>query len=281
MVVFSFIVLSKTDNDSIFNMNQDCFNTFVKSVEHINGAFEIILVESNKESEYYYTTPNLKIITPDDVFNFHKFLNIGIAQAKGEYLILSNNDVLFDENWLKEVLKIAKTNKKITSFSPYDAKANKLPLDSIKKNNYILGYQIQKHLTGWCIVTHKSVFKRIKKLDDRFKFYYADNDYAMQLQKYNIKHALVTKAIAHHLESVTSKKSNSVKTPIIINKKLPKYIIKENWSWVLGNEKMMEGLILFHNKWGSRRVIKLKLKIANVLSKIGFGYLNRFIIFNN
>ena len=37
----------------------------------------------------------------------------------------------------------------------------------------------------WC---HWNKFKTIKQLDERFNFYYADNDYAMQLQKYNIKH---------------------------------------------------------------------------------------------
>lgn len=277
----SLIILSRTDSQSIFSMNLECMDTFIKSANLASVDFEVILVESSRVAKYDYSISNLKIVTPKAEFNFHKFLNIGIANATGDYYVLSNNDVVFESNWLVEVLRVAQNNISIKSFSPYDPKANKLALDSVKKNDYILGYKIQKHLTGWCIIMHQSVFKTIKKLDDRFLFYYADNDYAMQLQKYNIKHALVTKAIVHHLESVNSKTTNTEKSPTPLNKRLPKYIIKENWIWVIGNDKMEKGLIQFHDKWGSRRLVKLKLKIASLFSNIGLGFLNRVILFHS
>lgn len=281
MAMFSLIVLSRTDSQSIHDMNLECINTFIKSANHIAVGYEVVLIESNKSANYDYKLPSLKIITPDAAFNFHKFLNIGISNSSGDYYVLSNNDVIFDENWLKEVLDIAKKNTLIKSFSPFDLKSNKLPLENINNKDYLIGYEIQKHLTGWCLVAHKSVFNVIKRLDERFKFYYADNDYAMQLQKYNIKHALVTKAKVHHLESGKSKNNNADKNPVVINKRVPDYVIKENWTWVLGNEKMEEGLIQFHDKWGGRKLIKIKLGVANVLSKLGLGVFNRLIIFNN
>ncbi|WP_044399017.1 glycosyltransferase family 2 protein [Lacinutrix sp. Hel_I_90] len=281
MTKFSLIVLSKTDKDSIFKMNVECFNTFIDSAKKAGVDYEIILIESNVNANYNYTVKNFEIITPVESFNFHKFLNIGVEHANGDYFILSNNDVVFNVNWLKESIKVMVNNPKIVSSSPLDPKTNKLPKKLIENNNYLLGYQIQKHLTGWCIVIHKSVFNTIKKLDERFEFYYADNDYAMQLQKYNIKHALITKAIVHHLESGNSNHKKEVKKTVSLNKKLPNYIIKENWTWVLENEKMMKGLIQFHDKWGSRRIIKLKLKVVRFFSNIGLGFLNRVILFHS
>jgi GT2 family glycosyltransferase len=185
--------------------------------------------------------------------------------------------VVYDVNWLSEILKVQRLNPDIASFSPYDALANKIPKEEIESQDYILGHKIQRHITGWCLVVSDKVIKIIKKLDERFSFYYADNDYAMSLIKYNFKHALVTKAIAHHLESVSSKTIREKKA-ITLHPKTPKYIIRENWTWVLENEKMMEDLITFHNKWGNRKVIKLKLFFAQKLSSLRLGYLNRFIV---
>jgi GT2 family glycosyltransferase len=273
--MLSLIILSKTDSEETFEMNINCINSFKRSALNAKQSFEIILVESNFEAEYNYDTEFLQVIKPNKPFNFHKFGNIGLNAAKGDFFIFSNNDVVFDIDFLSELYLIATQNKEIKSFSPYDNNSNKLPVPVIKSNDFLLGYDIQKYLTGWCIVMHHSVYKTIKGLDERFSFYYADNDYAMQLQKYNIKHALVTKAIAKHLEG---KSTHSIKESFVLPKNTPNYVIKENWTWVLNNPKMIEGLILFHKKWGSRTVLKLKFKIINVLNKLGLGYFNRFIL---
>tara|TARA_R110002049_G_scaffold3795_5_gene27654 strand:- start:133090 stop:133935 length:846 start_codon:yes stop_codon:yes gene_type:complete len=277
MIQFSLIVLSKTDSIDIYEMNKQCFNTFVKSVKYSESTFEIILIESNEEAKYDYLIPNLKIITPKEDFNFHKFLNIGINEATGNYYILSNNDVVYSENWIDAFNKAKKKNKNILSFSPYDSKSNKLPKSVVQENELVLGYEIQKHLTGWCIITDEKVFDKIKKLDERFNFYYADYDYAMQLQKYNVQHALVTNAKVSHLESVSYHQENSINYDQL-PKETPKYLIKENWTWVLKDKKMVAGLIMFHKKWGTRKSIKIKLFIVLKLKIIGFGFLNRFIL---
>ncbi|MCF7568955.1 glycosyltransferase [Sabulilitoribacter arenilitoris] len=258
-------------------MNKECFKTFIDSAKTVNKDYEIILVESNKASNYNYEVPNLKIIVIEEVFNFHKFLNVGISHSKGEYYILSNNDVIFDKNWLVELFKVASTNRTLKSFSPYDAKSNKLPNEVVLNNDYVCGYQIQKHITGWCIVMHNSVIKKIKKLDERFNFYYADFDYAMQLIKYNINHALVTKAKVLHLEGRANNQGQLLELEKL-PKRTPKYIIKENWVWVLNDDKMIDAVIKYHDKWGSRRALKIKLSIINLLKKIGLGFFSKFIL---
>ncbi|WP_299888572.1 glycosyltransferase [uncultured Lacinutrix sp.] len=257
-------------------MNVECLNSFVKSAKLANKPFEIILVESSNEADYTYNE-DVKVLKPNTVFNFHKFANIGLRAAKGDYFIFSNNDVVFDKNCLVEFFKVINNNKNIKSFSPYDARSNKLPKAKINTESHILGFEIQKHITGWCIVMHKDVYKIIKELDERFDFYYADNDYAMQLQKYNIKHALVTKAYVEHLEAQSTLK-DVVETNFKLPENTPKYIIEEQWTWVLSNEKMINGLIAFHKKWGSRKLIKMKLFLAKNCSNLGLGYLNRYIV---
>lgn len=275
MISFSLVILSFTKNQDTFRMNKDCINSFIQSAHSAKVSYEIILVESNKNANYDYQNKYIKIIKPNENFNFHKFGNIGLRKAEGEFFVFSNNDVLFDENWLVELCKVINSNKEVKSFSPYDKSSNSIPESLIKKSKLIYGYDIQKHLTGWCIVMHKGVYKTIGALDERFNFYYADNDYAMQLQKYNIKHALVTNAKAKHLESKTSNKSfKSFNLP----KNIPKYVIKENRSWILENPEMIKGLIQYHKKWGSRKSIKLKLLIIEKLKMIGLDHFSRFVL---
>ena len=271
------IILSKTNTDAIYKMNCKCISTFIESARFANVNFEILLVESYITQNYKYKYPNFKIITPNLPFNFHQFLNIGIKKTYGDFYVLSNNDVIFSKNWLRVLLDVSKTYSFIESFSPYDSASNKLSKDIILNNEYVCGYEIQKHITGWCLVLKKKVINTIGKLDERFDFYYADFDYSMQLQKYNIKHALLTKAIVNHIESVSYSQENDInyaELPI----ETPKYLIKENWTWVLKDKKMLEGVIKFHKKWGSRRSIKLKLYMTNLLNKAGLGFFSRFVL---
>jgi len=272
----SLIILAYTDSQSVFEMNLECIQTFVASAKKASIEYEIILVESDALSTWEYPIEQFKIIKPNHIFNFHKFLNLGIDKASGDHFVLSNNDVVYDVNAITELLSVHKIHPKIQSFSPYDKRSNKLPNQVVSDNKYIIGYDIQKHLTGWCIIVNKNVFKKIKKLDETFDFYYADFDYAMQLRQHNICHALVSQMKVAHLESMSSKNEKNIPATNI-PKNIPQYVLKENWTWVLENEKMMAGLIKFHNKWGSRKLIKLKCYLNSKLAKFGLGYLNKFI----
>lgn len=282
MEKYSLIVLANTVNDSIFEMNNECLNSFVNSADGI-VSYDIILIEGNKKRIWNYIFKNLTIIYPEEEFNFHKFLNIGISIAKGNNYILSNNDVIYDKYWLKNLLDIRIKNKQYLSFSPLDPHSNRLKKSLIEQNDLIAGYEIQKHIAGWCLVLDKMVLKKIIKLDEKFDFYYADNDYSMMLRKFNIKHVLVTGSIAYHLGNKKTKREGNFKE--IKNrstkKKIPKYVIDNKMNWIYDDDKMIDGLIKFHEKWGGRKTIKAKLYMAEFFSSHGLGFLNRFILIHN
>jgi Predicted glycosyltransferases len=77
--------------------------------------YEIIIVENNsveKETFNYYKKiekdERVKIITWKDTFNYSAINNFGAEQAKGEYLVLLNNDVeVITPDWLQEMLMYA------------------------------------------------------------------------------------------------------------------------------------------------------------------------------
>jgi GT2 family glycosyltransferase len=276
MTKLSVVILSKTINNSIFEMTKSCFSTLLGSEnENENLEIEIILIESNKDYKKngFFYDDNIKIIIPDFAFNFHKFLNIGVSAASGEYIALCNNDLIFNRNWFTEMLKVKASNPEIESFSPYDESTNRLSKNVILTHNFIKGYELQKQMTGWCFVVENKIFKKIGKFDEVFNFYYADNDYAMCLIKHNITHALVCKSHVIHLrgkvtEEVVKTDFDFIKSFQFDKKKIPKYVINENLLQILNDEKMIDGVIKFHQKWGHRKAIKVKLLIIEYLKKI-------------
>jgi len=288
MIKLSVIILSNTINFPIFEMTKYCFSSLWDSErENNNLDIEIILVESNKDYKKagFSYSDTVKVITPNLTFNFNKFLNIGIRASSGDYIALCNNDLIFRRNWFTEMLKVKTINPEILSFSPYDENTNRLPKDIIFFNDFVKGYELQKEMTGWCFVVEKIVFKKIGKLDERFNFYYADNDYVMCLRKHNIQHAIVCKSYVTHLggkvtEEVVKIESDFNKAFEFNQKKIPKYVIKGNMLQILNDDKMIDGVIKFHQKWGHRRTIKFKLLIIEFLKRFNLSFLSRYILIN-
>ncbi|HEU0135867.1 MAG TPA: glycosyltransferase [Flavobacterium sp.] len=269
MKQLSVIILSFTNSSSIFEMTMHCLNSIAASEPNID--YEVIIVESNENLEFQYPA-EVKLIFPKEKFNFHRFLNIGIKAAKGKYLALCNNDLVFHQNWFTEMMNVKRLDSNIVSFSPAEEK-------DVRHANasYHVGYKVQKEVKGWCIVAERTLFDRIGLLDETFDFYYADNDYSMTLKKRNVKHALVYNSKVDHL----GKRSTST----IIGSKgylakynLPAYLRQTKYAWVLENEKALNAFLKFHIKWGSPDMLYSRNILADKLRNLGLGFLNRLVL---
>jgi GT2 family glycosyltransferase len=272
----SIVILSKTDTVELYNMTMDCINSLMKTENTISK--EIVLIESNKDYfNFDYQYPDfVTVIMPESDFNFHKFLNIGIKASKGNYIALCNNDLIFYENWFSKILEVAKKNKDILSFSP----TGTTPLLNEKKE-FSLGYKVRTHINGWCIIVKKELFDKIGILDEKFDFYFADNDYAMTLKWHNVKHARIHNSHVVHLE----KKSTEVPDFFLNDKKvflkqykIPNYLWNEQYEWVLKSERNLSGFLKFHDKWGAPILYHRKNKISDILIKFKLGFFNRFVL---
>ncbi|NMC57816.1 MAG: hypothetical protein GYA51_00250 [Candidatus Methanofastidiosa archaeon] len=267
------IILSNTINDSVWLMNSNCIDSLLDS-ENISLLGSILIIETNANASYNYH-PAVKVLKTNLPFNFNRFLNIGIAATNSEFVALCNNDLIFQKNWFSEILKVYQKDPGIKSFSPIDYEYWLTPKERYPDStDFYLGYNIRTEVAGWCIVAKRDLFCQIGKLDERFDFYYADNDYAMILYKYNIKHALCVKSHVKHLGSKSSRESVNLLHPNMLEnrheylKKLPRYLLKDENSWIIKNPKMLEGYFKFHYKWGSEPSIRFRKKINRRLIKI-------------
>ena len=193
----------------------------------------IVIVESNKSYLSQGFIYNTHVITPNEEFGYNRFLNLGIEELKriygdlSEWIIISNNDVIFTNNWLFNLLEWQKNHSEVLSLSPWEPNWHlKRGLDERKE--FYIGYRTSFEITGWCLVIHKSVITKCNLFDPIFRFWYQDNDYALTLKKYNIIHALVVNSRVYHMVSASHDTIN-----------------KDN------KYKMTEGqLQILRNKWG-------------------------------
>jgi len=192
------ILLSYTKNDDIYNMTKDSIESIIESES--DTKFNIYLLETEKTGKYVYKYDDVKVIVPDGEFNYNRFLNIGLAECKNEWILISNNDTAYHKNWLTQMI-IQHRKTGLLSMSPY------CPIYALhrrylsEQKDLFYGYRVGIELTGWSILLNRKVIDTIGEFDERFSFWYQDNDYAMNLQKHNLKHGLVKRSIVTHLLS--------------------------------------------------------------------------------
>lgn len=221
------IILTNSNTDFSVRMTRRTIQTILDSETEIQ--FNIIVVESCINSENKYQDIAQHFVLPNEPFNYNKFLNIASKYCKGDWVVISNNDVSYEYGWLSEIFKVHESRPDIESFSPRD------PLYFMAfwsyefvgtKSTYIEHYQVSKYLMGWSLVIKKGAFDKILPFDEQFDMYYQDNDYAEVLKLKGIKHALVRRSIASHYNTIKIRELEKTVAP-----------------------KMKEDELKFRNKW--------------------------------
>lgn len=154
----------------------------------------------------HYVKFNVILVEDDGVeFNYNKKICEGLAQGKSEFVVIANNDIIFENFWFSMVM-IAYNTKIAESFSCWNPAFHELYFKN--KQEYYVGYRIAREFCGWIIVTTRKVLNQIDFCNEenfRASFWYADNVLADLLQQHNIKHALVRNSKVTHLLSKTLK----------------------------------------------------------------------------
>lgn len=192
------IVLSYTKDDSIFEMNLNCFSSIINSSK--NHKFNIILVETESTKTFNYSIDNVKVIQPNEPFNYNRFLNIGLKHCKNDWILITNNDTIYYEDFLENMFIANSLDSELLSMSPIDDDyIRHKDFDRSIDRHY--GYRVSYEISGWSILMNRKVLEKIGNFDEQFDFWYQDGDYAKNLENNGIKHALITSSKVKHLIS--------------------------------------------------------------------------------
>jgi len=193
------IILSCAQSTSSKIITENCIDSLIISENPRNIKFNIVVLESNKELspfEYSGTTT----VYPDGDFGYNKFLNIGIEQTFSKYVCLCHNDLIFHPFWATEILEAFRQCADLSSASPICPLHHPRLGFQLYKGIYT-GYRSNYEMAGWCIFAKRDIFRIMGKLDENYKFWCVDNDYAHMLSALRLRHALVSASIVDHLQN--------------------------------------------------------------------------------
>mgnify|MGYP000285631674 FL=1 len=216
MMNIDFVIISNAKNKELSDITTNCIQSLLNSECSSIFKFKIIVIESNLTQKPYDFT---QTIYTEDKFGYNKFLNIGLKYCASEFVCFCNNDLVFQKNWLTEIMKISVIRKDIMSFSSQDPWLHKQYNDLDLNQKYIEGYDKMKIFTGWFFMIKRELLSTIGLFDENLEFWYCDDDYINTLRKFDIKHALVTKSIVKHLGSHTLKLTQNTKEYISLTSK--------------------------------------------------------------
>jgi GT2 family glycosyltransferase len=184
------IILSNAKSRELTQVTANCLDSLLDS----NSELNVFVVEQNHNVDWSFGNTRVRNIYLDQSFNYNQFANIGVKHGKSEWICIANNDLIFEPNWFREILK---ANHPICSPRCPDDKRQR----EIFGNE--IGEQVGRHLSGWCFVIKRSLWEAIGGFDEDFSFWCADNSLMEQLLAIGIKPMVVEYSMVRHLGSKT------------------------------------------------------------------------------
>ena len=215
---------------SVIVLNYNAGELLLNCIESIKKSayknLEIIVVDnistdkSQKICKEKY--PDIKLIQNDENFGYCEGNNIGIREAKGDYIIILNPDTIVESNWIEEL--ISAYNKfgeglyqpKILSLDKTEilqSTGNMLHIFGFGfardkgKNDNLVKTDIEKigYASGTCLFTSKEVLDKIGLLDSFLFLYHDDLDLGWRAAQMGIDSFYVPNSIIYHVESYSLK----------------------------------------------------------------------------
>ena len=196
-----------------------CFDSLAK-ISYPKSRFEVILVDNGSSDgsvDYVkHNYPWVKIVPLKVNYGFTGGNNIGVRFAKGEYIVFLNNDVVVDEKWLIELVKVVMDNPDaiVTSKSLFFEMPDMIDHDGTKmtfigrsfsinfgrKNDNsksVPKYVVQPY--GASMMVKKSVFVDLGRFDEIYFTSLEDTDLGLKAWLYGYKVIYVPTSFFFHV----------------------------------------------------------------------------------
>lgn len=221
---------------SIIIPNKDHVDDLSRCVESIINLstydnYEIVIVENNSETaeiRTYYEEisrhPRVQVVEYKGDFNYSKINNFGVQYAKGEYLLLLNNDTeVITPDWMEELLMYAmRKDVGVVGAKLY------YPDKTIQHAGIVIGlgahrtaghthYRIPEAnvgymgrlcyaqdvtaVTGACMMVSKALYEELGGLDESFTVALNDVDFCLRVREKGFLNIFTPFAELHHYES--------------------------------------------------------------------------------
>jgi GT2 family glycosyltransferase len=233
--------------------------------------FEIILVDNNSlDGSLEMAKTNFSkaiFIKNEENLGFAAGNNVGIKFAMeraADFILLLNNDVEVEKNFLTQLISNVAENEKIGIASPviFDGQTRGIwfsggridwwRLKTIhEKNIQTKNYFNSDFITGCAMLIRAEVFRKVGLLDENFFLYWEDADFSFRSKKSGFQSVIVSSSWVYHWEKSRENPENKtywlVISGLIFFRKNANFLFKI-WGW----------FYLFLRKTKNYRDVRLK-----------------------
>jgi len=210
---------------------------FIESLHKITYSnFEVIIVDNKSPNDdpgiIKERFPNVILYESNLNWGFAGGNNQGIMRAKGEYVILLNNDTIVDPHFLEPLVEKLENNPHIGAVSPkirfyYDPEiiqyAGFFPINRLTVRNASIGFRERDkgqyeedretaYAHGAAMMVPMRVIKEIGLMSYIFFLYYEEADWSYRIKKAGYQIWYVHNSLVYHKESVSTGKLSLLKT---------------------------------------------------------------------
>lgn len=249
---------------SIIIPNKDHIEDLKKCIEAIEQKssyrnFEFIIVENNSTEaetfEYYKELEkkdDVKVVFYEGDFNFSRINNFGVQYAKGEYLLLLNNDTeIINADCLKEMLGYCMredvgivgarlfynddTIQHAGVVVGFGGIAGHTFIGASRQDNgyfsRIICAQDYSAVTAACMMTKKSIYETVGGLTEEYKVAFNDIDYCLKVRKLGKLVVYNPFAELYHYESKSRGLEDTPEKVERFNSEVARFV--EDWKEIL------------------------------------------------
>lgn len=185
--VADLIILSNAKTDEMRRMTQRTIDTALAGA---NSLPINVLVLEQQEHKY----ARARTLHAPEVFNYNRFANRGARSGGAEWIVVANNDLVFQAGWLHQL--IAANHPVVSPINPGDPRQSGI-LEPEK------GTTNGRHFSGWCFMIKRSLWERIGGFDEDVSFWCSDDATIEQVKALGIEPMIVPASTVRHLASVT------------------------------------------------------------------------------
>jgi GT2 family glycosyltransferase len=215
---------------SVIVLNYNAGELLLNCIESIKKSayknLEIIVVDNISTDKSQETCkekyPDIRLIQNNENFGYCEGNNIGIREAKGDYIIILNPDTIVESNWIEEL--ISAYNKfgeglyqpkhlSLNEKTVYMSAGNMLNIFGFgyarekgnKDENQFNEIEEIGYASGTCLFTSSAVLKKVGLFDPFIFLYHDDLDLGWRASQLGIKSYYVPTSLIYHAESYSLK----------------------------------------------------------------------------
>jgi GT2 family glycosyltransferase len=199
----------------------------LQSVEQYTPELHEVIIVDNASTDatldylrqYQSAHPNVQVIFNKENKGFAGGNNQGLVLARGEYVLLLNNDTIVTDGWLTRMLAVFKNHPEVGLVGPMSNYVsgpqliNNVPYKNMKQMHRFAKQLADKYrgqsadifrVVGFCLMIRRVVVDRVGGLDEKFGTgNFEDDDFCIRAAIAGFKARIVKDVFIHHVGGQT------------------------------------------------------------------------------